>query len=309
MSRRALLLFLAVGVAWGIPYYFIAVANHSFSTPSIVWLRVTIGAAILLPIVIMRGDLKKTLTNWRGVLLFATLEMVGPWYLITEAGRTTASSFAGLMMTTIPFIAAFITGTFLGDRAARHPATITGLILGFVGVFALVGIDAVSGVLEIGPVMMLAVSAVCYAVAPIVAGRTMPSVSGLSLSAVALGMVSIIYAPFAAFTLPADIARAPSLDGWIAILVLGVVSSAVAFVLFFALIKDVGPRRATLITYLNLLVAAVLGIVFLDEPLTAGILIGLPLVVAGSYLAGRDRSELQKTPRSSTGRGRTGRSP
>jgi drug/metabolite transporter (DMT)-like permease len=289
MSRRAILLFLAVGVAWGIPYYFIAVANESFSTPSIVWLRVTIGALILLPIVIYRGDLRETLKNWRGVLLFATLEMVGPWYLITEAERTTASSLAGLMMTTIPFIAAFITGTFLGDRAARHPITITGLVIGFLGVFSLVGIDALSGAIDIVPVSMLAVSAVCYAIAPIVAGRAMPNVSGLSLSAVALAMVSIIYAPFAFFSLPADISKGPEVSGWVSIVVLGAVSSAVAFVLFFELIKHVGPRRATLITYLNLLVASVLGIVFLSEPLTTGILIGLPLVVVGSYLAGRDR--------------------
>jgi drug/metabolite transporter (DMT)-like permease len=290
MSRRAIFLFLAVGVAWGIPYYFIAVANESFSTPSIVWLRVTIGAAILLPIVIYRGDLRETVRNWRGVLLFATLEMVGPWYLITEAERTTASSLAGLMMTTIPFIAAFITGTFLGDRAARHPATVAGLVIGFLGVFSLVGIDALSGAIDIIPVSMLAVSAVCYAIAPIVAGRAMPNVSGLSLSAVALAMVSIIYAPFAMFSLPADIAKGPELNGWISIVVLGAVSSAIAFVLFFELITHVGPRRATLITYLNLMVASVLGIVFLNEPLTTGILIGLPLVVIGSYLAGRDRT-------------------
>jgi drug/metabolite transporter (DMT)-like permease len=289
MSRRAIFLFLAVGVAWGIPYYFIAVANESFSTPSIVWLRVTIGALMLLPIVIYRGDFRETLKNWRGVLLFASLEMVGPWYLITEAERTTASSLAGLMMTTIPFIAAFITGTFLGDRAARHPITITGLVIGFLGVFSLVGIDALSGAIDIVPVSMLAVSAICYAIAPIVAGRTMPNVSGLSLSAVALAMVSVIYAPFAAFSLPADIMKGPETGGWISIVVLGAVSSAIAFVLFFELIKHVGPRRATLITYLNLLVASVLGIVFLNEPLTTGILIGLPLVVVGSYLAGRDR--------------------
>ena len=289
MSRRAILLFLAVGVAWGIPYYFIAVANESFSTPSIVWLRVTIGALILLPIVIYRGDFRETLKNWRGVLLFASLEMVGPWYLITEAERTTASSLAGLMMTTIPFIAAFITGTFLGDSAARHPATITGLVVGFLGVFSLVGIDALSGAIDIVPVSMLAVSAICYAIAPIVAGRAMPNVSGLSLSALALAMVSIIYAPFAFFSLPADIAKGPEIAWWISIVVLGAVSSAIAFVLFFELIKHVGPRRATLITYLNLLVASVLGIVFLSEPLTTGILIGLPLVVVGSYLAGRDR--------------------
>lgn len=291
MNRRALALFIAVGVAWGIPYYFIAIANLSFSTPSIVWLRVTIGALILLPIVIRRGELRETLRHWRGVLLFATLEMVGPWYLITEAERTTASSLAGLMMTTIPFIAAFITGTFLGDRAARHPVTIIGLILGFLGVFSLVGIDALSGSIDVVPVAMLAISAVCYAIAPIVAGRTMPNVSGLALSGVSLAMVSAIYLPFALVSLPDDLVRDPAPEGWWAVIILGAVSSAFAFVLFFALIKHVGPRRATLITYVNLLVAAFLGIVFLGEPVTTGILIGFPLVVVGSYLAGRDRPE------------------
>jgi len=295
VSPRALVLFLSVGVTWGIPYYFIAIATESFSTPSIVWLRVTLGALVLLPIVMYRGDFRSTLRNWRGVLLFATLEMVGPWWLITEAERSIASSFAGLMMTTIPFIAAFISGTFLGDRAARHPVTIAGLILGFLGVFVLVGIDAFSGVIDVVPVGMLAVSAICYAIAPIVAGRTMPHVSGLSLSAIALAMVSVIYLPFALVTLPHDIALSPPVDSWVAIVVLGVISSAVAFVLFFELIKHVGPRRATLITYLNLVVATLLGIIFLNEPITTGILIGLPLVVAGSYLAGRDNKVV--TPR------------
>ena len=300
MSSRALVLFLAVGVAWGIPYYFIAIAIESFSTPSIVWLRVTLGALVLLPIVIYRGEFRATLRNWRGVLLFATLEMVGPWWLITEAERSIASSFAGLMMTTIPFIAAFITGTFLGDRAARHPVTIAGLILGFLGVFTLVGIDAFSGVIDIVPVGMLAASAICYAIAPIVAGRTMPHVSGLSLSAIALAMVSLIYAPFAFVTLPHDVALNPPIEAWVAIIVLGVISSAIAFVLFFALIKHVGPRRSTLITYINLLVATLLGIVFLNEPVTTGILIGLPLVVAGSYLAGRDNKTVAPRDKGAT---------
>jgi drug/metabolite transporter (DMT)-like permease len=154
-----------------------------------------------------------------------------------------------------------------------------------------VGIDALSGAVDIVPVAMLAVSAVCYAIAPIVAARTMPSVSGMSLSAVSLAMVAIVYTPFAAVTLPSDIAAGPSVHGWIAVVILGSVSSALAFVLYFALIKQVGPRRSTLITYVNLLVATVLGIVFLQEPVTPGILIGFPLVVIGSYLAGRDRPE------------------
>ncbi len=291
MKNNGIALFLAVGVAWGIPYYFIAIATESFSTASIVWLRVTIGALCLLPIVVRRGHLRATLANWRGVLLFAVLEMVGPWWLITEAERSAPSSLAGLMMTSIPFIAAFITGFFLGDRAAKHPVTIAGLIIGFAGVFSIIGFDAVSGTIEIGPVLMLAFSAVCYAVAPIVANRTMPHVGGLELSAVSLAMVSVIYLPFAAVTLPVDFAAGPAVDGMISVLTLAVVSSALAFVLYFALIKRWGPRRSTLITYVNLLVAATLGIVFLDEPLTTGFLVGFPLVVIGSLLAGRDRPE------------------
>lgn len=297
MKNSGVALFLAVGVSWGIPYYFIAIATESFSTPSIVWLRVTIGALCLLPIVIRRGQLRATLANWRGVLLFAVLEMVGPWWLITEAERSAPSSLAGLMMTSIPFIAAFITGFFLGDKAAKHPATIAGLVIGFAGVFSIIGLDALSGTIEIGPVLMLAFSAVCYAVAPIVANRTMPHVSGLELSAVSLAMVSAIYLPFAAMTLPADLAAGPTASGIASVITLAVVSSAFAFVLYFALIKRWGPRRSTLITYVNLLVASTLGIVFLGEPLTTGFLVGFPLVVVGSLLAGRDRPDYVKRRR------------
>jgi drug/metabolite transporter (DMT)-like permease len=113
-------------------------------------------------------------------------------------------------------------------------------------------------------------------------------------------MVSVIYAPFAFVTLPHDVALSPPIEAWVAIIVLGVISSALAFVLFFALIKHVGPRRSTLITYINLLVATILGIVFLNEPVTTGILIGLPLVVAGSYLAGRDNKAVAPRDKGAT---------
>ena len=289
MNRRTLALFAAVGIVWGIPYYFIAIAGHSFSTPTLVWMRVVIGAIFLLPVALKRGVLREALTHWPWVLFFAVVEMVGPWYFITEAERHVPTSLVGLMMTTIPFISAAITGLFLGDKAAGHPVTIAGLVIGFSGVVSLIGIDALSGHIELGPTLLLVVTALCYAVAPIVASRKMPSVSTLGITAVSLAMVAVIYTPFALVTLPADIAEGPSIESWIAIIVLGVVCSALAFVLYFALIREVGPRRSTLITYLNLLVAAVLGVLFLAEPITPGILVGLPLIVIGSYLAGRDR--------------------
>lgn len=289
MNRRIVLLFAAVGIVWGIPYFFIAIAGQSFSTVTLVWMRVLIGAIVLLPIAIKRGILRETLRNWPWVLFFAVVEMVGPWYFITEAERHVPTSLVGLMMTTIPFISAAIMGVFLGDKAAGHPVTIVGLIVGFTGVLSLIGIDALTGHIELGPTLLLVLTAVCYAVAPIVANRKMPNVPTLGITAVSLAMVTVIYTPFVFTTLPTDIAAGPTVESWISIVILGVACSAIAFLLYFQLIREVGPRRSTLITYLNLFVATVLGVLFLAEPITPGIVVGLPLIVIGSYLAGRDR--------------------
>jgi drug/metabolite transporter (DMT)-like permease len=288
VSRKALALFLAVGVIWGTPYFFIAVALEHFHTVSIVFLRVFLGTIVLLPIVIKKGLLKKTLKAWPWVLAFAVLEMVGPWWLITEAERAVSSSLAGLLITTVPFVAAFLVG-LLGDRSAWHPKTVLGLVVGFAGVLSLVGIDVISGEVSLTPVVMILAAAVGYAVAPIVANRTPGDVPTLGVIGVSLTMVSVIYLPFAVFTLPADIAAVPSIEAWGSVAVLGFMCSALAFVIFFDLIREIGPARASLITYVNLAVAMVLGVVFLAEPLTLGMLVGFPLVVLGSYLASRQR--------------------
>ena len=288
MSKKAPLLFLTVGVIWGTPYFFIEIAIEHFQTPSIVFLRVFLGAIILLPIAIKKGMLGRTLKAWPAVLAFAVFEMVGPWYLITEAERSINSSLAGLLITTVPFIAAFLVG-LLGDRSAWHPLTILGLVLGFAGVVSLVGIDVFAGHIMVTPVLMMLIAAVGYAVAPIIANRMPTDVPTLGVIAVSLAMVSLIYAPFAAVTLTQDIQVGPSLGAWASVIVLGALCSALAFVIFFTLIREIGPARASLITYVNLAVAAVLGVVFLDEAITAGILVGFPLVVVGSYLASRRR--------------------
>ncbi|MEL0257080.1 MAG: DMT family transporter, partial [Pontimonas sp.] len=222
------------------------------------------------------------------VLAFAVLEMVGPWFLITEAERSISSSLAGLLITTVPFIAAFLVG-LLGDRSAWHPLTILGLVLGFAGVFSLVGIDVFSGDLVLTPVLMMLAAAVGYAVAPIIANRMPSDVPTLGVIALSLTMVSVIYLPIAVVTLPQDIAASPTLEAWGSVVFLGAVCSALAFVIFFAVIREIGPARASLITYVNLAVAVVLGVVFLGEELTTGVFVGLPLVVAGSYLASRRR--------------------
>lgn len=273
---------------WGTPYYFIALALDGFSTPSIVWIRVTLGALVLLPVALSRRALGPALKAWPWVVGFAVGEMVIPWAFITEAERSISSSLVGLLITTVPFIAAFTIGV-MGDRSAWHPMTVLGLVLGFSGVISLVGIDAVSGHIEILPVVMVLGAAVGYALAPIMADRKLSDVPTLGVITLSMAMVSVVYAPFAAFTLPAEIAASPSTSSVVSVVYLGLVASAVAFIVFFALIKEVGPGRATLITYVNVVVAFILGVVFLNEPLTPGFVVGFPLVVAGSYLASQKR--------------------
>jgi drug/metabolite transporter (DMT)-like permease len=289
VSRKGFLLFLGAGVAWGMPYFFIAIALNGFSTVSIVWLRVTIAVIILLPLAIRQNVLRPALRAWPWVVAFAVLEMVGPWYFITEAERTISSSLVGLLITAVPFIAAFVVG-LRGDKSAWHPKTVLGLFIGLAGVVALVGLDVLAGVIALFPVMLVLLAAIGYAVAPIIANEKMSDVPTLGVITLSLIVVMIVYTIPAALSLPGDIASGPTTNEWLSVVFLGVVCSALAFVMFFALIKEIGPARATLITYVNLLVAMILGIAFLQEPVTTGILVGLPLVVIGSYLASQRRT-------------------
>jgi len=288
MSPRGLFLFLTVGIIWGTPYFFIALALEGFSTPSIVWIRVVIGTLVLLPIAIFRNALRPGLKAWPWVLAFAVGEMVIPWALITEAEQSISSSLAGLLITTVPFIAAFVIG-LMGDRSAWHPMTVFGLVLGFSGVVALVGIDAFAGHIAVLPVIMVIGAAIGYAVAPIVADRKLTEVPTLGVITLSMAMVAIVYTIPALWVLPGELQALTSSTPLIAVGYLGLITSALAFIFFFALIKEVGPGRATLITYVNVVVAFILGVIFLSGPLTTGFMVGFPLIVVGSYLASQRR--------------------
>jgi len=305
MSRKALLLFLAAGLAWGIPYFFIRIAVEDFSTYSIVLFRVLIGALVLVPLALKQGALLLALKHWPWVLGFALLEMAGPWWLITESGRHLSSGLIGLLIATVPFFGVLI-ATFMGDKSVRHPKTIMGLLMGFAGVVALVGIDSFSGLIDplwVGAVILAAVG---YAIAPAVVAHKIGFVPTAGVMSLSMVIVAAIYAVPAAVSLPAEIAAGPAIESWIALLVLGVVCSAIAFLIFFALIKEVGAARATLITYLNTLVALVLGVVFLNEPITVGLLIGFPLILVGSWFAGK-RHEVKTKKTKGKSRGKAGK--
>ncbi len=291
MSRKGLLLLLASGLAWGIPYLLIRIAVSQFDVASVVLARVVIGGTLLLPFAIHQKAFLPALKQWRWVLAFALLELVGPWFLITFGEKTLSSSLSGLLVATVPLWAVILGFFFFGDRSLTNPRSLAGFGLGFVGVALLVGIDAFSGHLDVTAAIGVLLAAVGYAIAPALADRKLRDVPASGVMTLSMMIVAVIYAVpgIGGFVrvMTGPVASQPTWSGWAALAILGAVCSSLAFLIFFALIREVGSVRATLTAYLNTAIAILLGVVFLNEPLTLGIIIGFPLVLIGSYIASR----------------------
>ena len=277
MSRRGALLFAAMCVIWGIPYLMIRVAVEELAPVTLVFLRTALAAALLMPIAAWRGELRPLLPRWKPLVVYTVIEVAIPWVLLSEAETKVSSSLAGLLLAAVPLVGATIVA--LGGRRQGRRRWI-GLAVGAVGVAAIVGLDV--GSVHAAPLLELGAVAVCYAVGPLVFARYLTGVPALGVVAASLALTGIGYAPFAAFRWPE---RVPSAHVIESVVGLAFVCTALAFLLFFALIREVGPVRATVITYVNPAVAAVAGIVLLDERLTWGMVVGFVLVLIGSVIA------------------------
>ena len=281
MSRRGWWLFAAMSLIWGIPYLLIKVAVEGVSPPVLVLARVSIGAALLLPIAISRGELAVLRPYWRWLILFALIEIITPWLLLSEAETKLSSSLSGLLIASVPIIVAILS-QFIGGGDRLTPIRWTGLLIGLAGVALLVADGGVRGdALSVVEVMGVAV---CYAIGPLIAARRLSSLPSLGMTAACLAFAAIVYAPLAALTWPSAV---PSAKVFASMFGLGVICTAVAFIAFFALIAEAGPARATVITYVNPAVAVALGVLVLGEPLTAAIIGAFVLILGGSVLATR----------------------
>jgi drug/metabolite transporter (DMT)-like permease len=280
-------LFIALSVIWGVPYLFIRVAVRSMSPATLVCLRTALACAVLLPVAVRGRMLAPVLRRWRWVLAFAAVEVAVPFGLLSTAEQRLSSSLTGLLIATVPLIGTVLGVLFrLPDRIrigrAADRRRLVGLLIGLAGVAALVGIDLRGGdLLAAGAVL---VSALGYAIGPIIADRRLADLPSLGVTVLAMGANAVGYLPWAILGRP----RGPvPWQAWGSVVVLGVLCSALAFLVFFALVAEVGPARTTVITYLNPVVAIALGVAVLGEPITAGILVGFPLVLLGSWLATR----------------------
>jgi len=283
MTREAWLLFAAMSVIWGIPYLLIKVAVTELSPAAVAGSRTLLAAVVLLPLAAHQKALRPALALWKWVVAFGLLEMAGPWLLLGHAETRVSSGFAGLMLATVPLVGVLI-ARLRGEPGAFAPARLRGLALGIVGVVGLVGIDSLGGSVDALSVVQLLLVAVGYAAAPVVANTVLAKVPAMGVIALSVALVAVIYLPW---TIAGYAGGGTSTEVISAVLVLGLVCTALAFVLFFRLIALAGPVRATVITFINPAVAIGLGILILDEPLTLGMVLGFPLVVLGAYWATR----------------------
>ena len=283
MSRRGWVLFVALSVIWGVPYLFIKIAVQDLAPAGVVFARTALAAVLLLPLAATRGRIRPLLPAWPWVLLFALFEVCAPFGLLTVAEQHITSSLTGLLVAAVPLLQALFSRVLgLGDRIDR--GRMAGLLVGLAGVACLVGIDVRGSSLLAALAVVLA--AACYAAGPLVASLRLASLPSLAVSAAAMALSALAYAPFAGAGRP-DRLSAVGPPTWVAVAVLGIVCSALGFLVFFALLADAGPARTTVITYVNPAVAVLLGVFTLGEPVTPGLVVGFPLVLIGSYLATR----------------------
>jgi len=290
VTRRGWVLFGAMCVIWGIPYLLIRVAVREVTPATLVFLRTGIATLLLLPLAAHRAELRPVLARWRIVAVFAIIEIAVPWLLLSSAERRVSSSLAALLIAATPFVGVALAAATGGERFDGR--RLAGLVVGIAGVAAIVGLDLgpTSG---IGLGEMAGVVA-CYAGGPWLLSRYLGDLPSLGVIAASLTLTALAYAPIAALQLPSSV---PSGRVIASIATLALVCTALAFVLFFELIAEGGPVRGNLITYINPAVAAILGVLVLDERFTVGMGIGFVLVLAGSVTAaGRTRQPVVAEP-------------
>jgi len=282
MSTRAWLLFAAMGIIWGIPYLLIKVAVAEIEPATLVLGRTAIGTALLLPIALLRSDVRALRPHWRLIVVYTFVEVIAPWFLLSHAEQRLSSSLSGLLVAGVPLVGALLAWATSHDDRPDVWRWI-GLALGFLGVALVVGFnvaaDDLLAVVEVGLVVL------GYATGAMLIAR-LRGVPTMAVVAASLALAALVYLPLGIAQLPTTL---PSTQALASVAVLGVVCTAPAFLVFFALIREVGANRATVITYVNPAVAVALGVWLLGEPFTASIAAGFVLIAFGSFLGTRSR--------------------
>ena len=282
MTRKGWLLFLAMSVIWGIPYFFINIAVREVDPSFVVFARAAIAAAILIPLVVQGKMVRVLLPHWPILILFALIHMVGAFLLISYGEQHVASSLTSLLIAANPLLVAVY--ALLFDKSERMSGVrLVGLVLGLLGLGVLLGFDVGQDrQLWLGAAFII-LAALGYATgAVLLKQRPLVALPRIAVAAVECTVTTIVLIPLVALHFPTTI---PSNGVIASLIILGVICTALALPIFFALIAEVGASRGTVITYINPVVSTILGVAILHEAFTFATLVGFLLIISGSWIS------------------------
>jgi drug/metabolite transporter (DMT)-like permease len=282
VSRRAWLLMAGIAALWGSSYMFIKLAlDDDLSAGAIVCIRTALGAAALLPVALRSGAMAALRGRWGWLALVALMQVVVPFLLITEGERHVASALAGILVAAAPLWTTLVAARFDHAEIPRGWAAV-GVVVGIVGVTMLFGIDLAGSSDELLGGAMILVAALCYAIGPLLVKHRLAGVPAVGVAGAMMTLSSLLTLPLLVAAPPP---HAPSAGAVAALVVLGAGSTGIAFLWYYTVMREVGPGRASIVAYLAPPFAVLYGTVFLGESLGAGAIVGIVLILAGSWIA------------------------
>lgn len=296
MPRRAWGALLIVAAIWGSSYLFIKVALEDLSVGWVVCGRCALGAVVLVPLAARRGQLGALRGRWGAVAALALVQVAVPFLLIARGEQEIASGLAGILVASVPLFTALL-ALRLDRTQTSQGWGLVGLLAGMAGIVLLFGLDLHGDAAAVIGGLMIIVASIGYAIGGFMLRANLPELPAAATAAGTMLVSAAVTLPLAIATPPSAV---PGLDTIASMTLLGMGGTGVAFVLFYALIADAGMARASLVTYIAPVFAVVYGALLLDEPITAGAIGGMVLIVAGSWLAATARRPTRSEPSRST---------
>lgn len=271
---------LVLALLWGSAYLFMRASVPAFGPGPMVFIRMALGSAlVLLPLALWRCGWRPFRQHWRGLLVFGVAFTVVPFLGLGYAAKSISAGMLAVLQSAAPLFAAIVGRLWTGEPITRGRAL--GLLIGFVGVGLLVwdkiGLREDAGVAILVTLFVTAL----WGVSSNYARTRLHAVDPVVLAAGSIGVAALALAPMAFATWPAE---PPGAKAWAEVVFLGVASSGIGFLMYFSLLRNIGPVRATSVTFLNPVVAIVAGALYLGEAITLQVVVGCGVILVGTAL-------------------------
>lgn len=281
MKPRDLIDLVCLAALWGASFLFMRIAAPEFGPIPLIELRVAVASLVLAPLLAAKSGFAPLFRQWRPVAMVGLLNTALPFCLIAFSTLHLTGGLAAILNATSPLWGALIAWVWIGQRPSASSGI--GLTLGFAGVALLVqdklGAGMRGPVLAVGAALL---GAFLYGIAAGYTKRRLAQTKPLVIAAGSQLAAAIILLPAAVMVWPQHLVSAAA---WWAAIIMGMASTALAYVLYFRLIANVGPAKAIAVTFLVPMFAMLWGALFIDESITATMLAGCAVILTGTALA------------------------